>query len=365
MIVMNDFKKEYAHYKPEMDTAIQSVLESGWYILGNQGKTFEEIFADYIGTKYAIGVANGLEAMQISLIALGVGKGDEVITVSNSAVATALAITNAEATPIFVDVDEFYHMDMKKLEEAITPKTKAIIPVHLFGQCVDMKALTAIAKKHNLFIIEDACQSAGASIAGKKAGAWGTTGCFSFYPTKNLGGYGDGGAITTDSEEVYKKCLQLRNYGQTDRYRHDLKGLNSRLDELQAAILQVKLRHLDEMNVRRNRTAQIYLRELSDIQALVLPKLRANAYSNFHLFVMQAENRDELLQYLGEKGIKALIHYPIPIHKQTCYPEYHNVKLPRTEKLANTIISLPMHPFLEESEVLEVCNTIKAFYNQK
>jgi dTDP-4-amino-4,6-dideoxygalactose transaminase len=191
MIVMNDFKKEYAYYKTEMDVAIQSTLESGWYILGSQGKVFEEIFAEYIGTKYAIGVANGLEAMQISLMALGVGKGDEVITVSNSAVATALAITNAGATPVFVDVDDFYHIDLEELEEAITPKTKAIIPVHLFGQCVDMEALNAIAKKHNLFVIEDACQAAGASYAGKKTGSWGTVGCFSFYPTKNLGGYGE------------------------------------------------------------------------------------------------------------------------------------------------------------------------------
>lgn len=364
MIVMNDFKKEYAYYKPEMDKAMQEVLESGWYILGTQGKTFEEQFAKYIGTKYAIGVANGLEAMQISLMALGVGTGDEVITVSNSAVATALAITNAGATPVFVDVDEYYHIDLEELEKTITPKTKAIIPVHLFGQSVDMEALNAIAKKHNLFVIEDACQAAGAKLGDKKTGSMGTAGCFSFYPTKNLGGYGDGGAITTNDEELYKKCIQLRNYGQTDRYRHEIKGLNSRLDELQAAILQVKLRHLDEMNVRRNKTAQIYLKELAEIKELTLPKVRKNAYSNFHLFVMQAEKRDELLASLAEKGIKALIHYPIPIHKQPCYPEYNDVKLPRAEALAKTLISVPMHPFLEESEVLEVCSEIKEFYNQ-
>lgn len=362
MILMNDFKKEYTYFKKPVDLAIKKCLESGWYILGKEVKNFEKEFAKYIGTKYCIGVGNGLEALQISLMALGIGHGDEVITVSNSAVATTLAITNIGAKPVFVDVDEFYHMDTDKIEEKITPKTKAIIPVHLFGQLCDIEKIKKIAKKHNLHVIEDACQAHGSSLKNKKAGSFGTFGCFSFYPTKNLGTYGDGGAIATNSLALYKKCLSIRNYGQTNRYEHDIIGLNSRLDEIQAAILNVKLKKLDILIKKRNLIAKIYLNNLSGISQITLPKIRKNVWHSFHLFVIQAEKRDELLEFLHSRGIQTIIHYPIPINKQKCYKQLNSVSLKHTEYLASKIISLPINPFLKKSEVIRVCILIKQFY---
>ena len=364
MIVMNDFKKEYNHIKTEVDQAIKRCLESGWYILGEEVAAFEKEFAHYTGVSYAIGVANGLEALQIGLMALGIGEGDEVITVSNSAVATSLAITNTGATPIFVDIDDYYHIDLNDVERKITNKTKAIIPVHLFGQIVDMDGLTALAQKYNLKIIEDACQAHGATYKGKHAGSFGDLAAFSFYPTKNLGAYGDGGAITTNSQELYEKCLMLRNYGQQNRYEHKYKGLNSRLDELQAAILRVKLTHSDEMITKRQDIAKQYIQLLSGIDGLELPKIRANGQHGFHLFVIKTDQRDALQNYLKENGIATIVHYPIPIHKQECYSEFNNLNLPKTETASGTILSLPMHPFLTEKEIQFICNTIKKFYEK-
>ncbi|MEN9328008.1 MAG: hypothetical protein RI947_816 [Candidatus Parcubacteria bacterium] len=362
MIVMNDFKKEYAFFKQNIDAAFLSVMESGWYILGPKVEEFEKVFAEYIGVPYCIGVANGLEAIQITLMALHIGKGDEVLTVSHSAVATTLAITNVGATPVFVDIDEYYHMDASTLESYITPRTKAIVPVHLYGQALDMDTINEVAKKHNLAVIEDACQAAGAEFHGKKTGSMGVFGCFSFYPTKNLGGYGDGGAITTSSPDLYQKCKMLRNYGQRNRYHHEIQGINSRLDELQAAILLAKLPRLDECNKKRNEFAQIYLKELAGVSQIVLPKLRDNSFHIFHLFVIEAEKRDELMKFLSAEGVQSLIHYPVPIHKQQCYSEYNNVTLKNTEEKVNTILSLPMHPFMEEGEVVKVCDAVKKFY---
>lgn len=359
---MNDFKREYSYFKKAVNLAIKKCLSSGWYILGTEVKNFEKEFARYIGTKYCIGVGNGLKALQISLMALGIGRGNEVITVSNSAVATALAITNIGAKPVFVDVDEFYHIDTVKIEEKITSKTKAIIPVHLFGQPVDIKELQFLAKKYNLHIIEDACQAHGASYKSKRAGSFGTFGCFSFYPTKNLGAYGDGGAITTNSQELYEKCLALRNYGQTNRYEHDIIGLNSRLDEVQAAILRVKLRKLDSMIKKRNAIAGIYLKNLSNIKQIALPKKRKDATHAYHLFVIQAEKRNNLMEFLRNNNVQTLIHYPIPIHKQKCYQGYNNILLQKTEKFSTNILSLPIHPFMKKEEVLIVTNLIKKFY---
>lgn len=362
---MNDFKKEYASNKRQVVKAVKNCLESGWYILGTEVENFEKEFADYIGTKYCIGVGNGLEALQISLMALGIGKGDEVLTVSNSAVATTLAITNTGATPIFVDVDEFYHIDITKTEEKITSNTKAIIPVHLFGQPVAIEELLSLAKKYNLHVIEDACQAHGASYKSKLAGSFGTFGCFSFYPTKNLGAYGDGGAITTDSQELYNKCLALRNYGQTNRYEHDIVGLNSRLDEIQAAILRVKLKKLDKLIKKRNAIARIYLKNLSNIKQIILPKKRKDVLHTYHLFVVQVEKRDALLEFLRSNNVQALIHYPIPIHKQKCYQQFNSLSLGQTENLAKKIISLPVHPFMKKRDVIIVCNLIKKFYGQQ
>lgn len=359
---MNDFQKEYRFFKPQLDKTIDRCLKSGWYILGREVSEFEQNFAKYTNTKHAIGVANGLEALQIALMALGIGEGDEVITVSNSAVATALAISNVGAKPVFVDVDEYYHMDYKLVEKAITKKTKAIIPVHLFGQIVDIEKIVRIAKKNNLKIIEDACQAHGASFRSKKAGSFGDVNCFSFYPTKNLGAYGDGGVITTNSKEIYEKCLRLRNYGQSNRYEHTEKGLNSRLDELQAAILNLKLKKLDLLTKKRQQIAEVYFKHLRDIKEIKVPKQRKNSNHVFHLFVIEAESRVSLQEYLKDNGISSLIHYPIPIHKQKAYSEFNSIILDRTEMLAKTILSLPIHPFMTNQEAKKVCMVIKSFY---
>ncbi len=360
---MNDFKKEYASIKPEIDAALQTMLESGWYILGKEVEQFEEAFAKYQEVKYCVGVANGLDALMISLMALGVGRGDEVLTVSNTAVATVLAITNAGATPVFVDVNENYLMDVTKVEEKITLKTKAIVPVHLFGQMVDMEKLTEIAKKHNLVIVEDACQAHGAKQNAKRSGSIGQAGAFSFYPTKNLGGFGDGGAIVTNDPKIYETCKMLRNYGQRNRYYHEIKGINSRLDEMQAAILSVKLKHLEEYVSKRNEIAGWYNEALQGISQITLPKAQGTNYHAYHLYVIKAENRDGLLKHLIDNGVGSLIHYPVPVHQQECYKEFNTISLPNTEEFSKTIVSLPIHPFLTKEEVQEVATIIRSFYN--
>ena len=359
---MNDFKKEYASIRPEIDQAIKRVLKSGWYILGKEVESFEQNFAKYIGVKYCIGVANGLDALQISLVALGIDKGDEVITVSNTAVATVLAITNAGAAPVFVDVDEYYLMDVTKIEEKITAKTRAILPVHLFGQVANMQEIVKLAKKYKLKIVEDACQAHGAKQNGKMAGSFGDTGCFSFYPTKNLGAYGDGGAIVTNSKNLYEKAKKIRNYGQKNRYYHQVKGINSRLDEIQAAILNVKLNYLDTFVEKRNRAAEIYYTHLKDIHQINVPKIANNNIHAFHLFVIETEQRNGLMNYLIKHGVQSLIHYPIPVHKQECYPEFNNQKLIRTEKTAKRILSLPINPTLEKKEIIRVCEFIRKYF---
>ena len=361
---MNDFKKEYHFHKKAIDKAISRVLESGWYILGKEVERFEKEFAKYIGSKYCIGVANGLEALQIALLALGIGKGDEVITVSNSAVATALAITNTGAKVVFVDIDEYYHLDPVKLRLVITEKTKAIIPVHLFGQIVNIGEILKIAKEKNFEVIEDACQAHGAKFKQKKAGSFGILAGHSFYPTKNLGAYGDGGAITTNSKKLYEKCKMLRNYGQKTRYVHEVKGINSRLDEIHAAILRAKMPTLDKLIEKRKEIAKIYFKELKNIKQIKLPIIRQNSLHSFHLFVVQVENRNELMSFLKSNGIESQIHYPIPIHKQKCYSEYNSITLTNTEKAAGKILSLPINPFLVQKDIIFICNTVKKFYNQ-
>src|SRR3989344_1345327 len=362
MIYFNNFKKEYKTHKREINASISRVLESGWYILGKEVEEFERNFAKYIGTKFCVGVANGLEALQISLLAAGIKSGDEVITVSNSAVATTLAITIIGAVPVFVDVDDYYLIDVSKIEAKITSKTKAIIPVHLFGQMADMKKIKKIADKYKLKIIEDASQAHGATQNGKKAGSIGDLGCFSFYPTKNLGAFGDGGAITTNSKKYYELCKMLRNYGQENRYIHKVKGINSRLDKIQAAILNVKLKHLDEFIKTRNKIAKIYIKNLKDIDEINLPKTLNSNYHSYHLFVIEVQRREELISYLTKRGIQTLIHYPLPIHKQNCYKEFNKIKLPKTESFAKKILSLPLCPSLEDKEIIEVCNLIRKFY---
>ncbi len=360
---MNDFKKEYGFLKQQIDKAVLGVIGSEWYILGKEVEEFEKEFTKYVGTKYCVGVANGLEALQISLMALGIGQGDEVITVANTAVATVLAVTNIGATPVFVDVDEYYLMDVAQIEKKITSKTKAILPVHLFGQMADLGKIMGIAREHNLKVVEDACQAHGASQNGRKAGSNGDLGCFSFYPTKNLGAYGDGGAITTNSKTLYEKCKMLRNYGQKNRYEHDEKGLNSRLDEVQAAILKVKLPNLDGFINKRNQIAKLYIKNLKEVSQIKLPMIKHNNnVHSFHLFVIQAEERDSLANFLRENEVLTLVHYPIPIHKQKCYLELNKLKLIKTEFFSKNILSLPIHPFMEVKDVNKVSNLIKDYY---
>ncbi|MFA6570804.1 MAG: DegT/DnrJ/EryC1/StrS family aminotransferase [Bacteroidota bacterium] len=364
-IVMNDFAKEYTLSGRALRKIVDKVFSSGKYILGPNVSAFENEFAHYLGSKYCIGVGNGLEAIQIALMGLGIGDGDEVITVSNSDVATALAILYVGATPVFVDVDEYFHMDPDMLERAVTKRTKAILPVHLFGQVVDMDAVVHIAKKHKVFLIEDACQAHGAMYKGKKAGTFGVAGCFSFYPTKNLGAFGDAGAIVTDSVVLYNKYLMLRNRGASRRCVHPLKGLNSRLDEIQAAILRYKLLRLDTMNARRRHIAARYKSQLCEVSEVLMPIERGNAQHAYHQFVIRVPRREKLMKYLSVHGVDSLVHYPTPIHMQQSFLKFRHIRLPNTEKYTNEILSLPVHPFMTDTHVDDVSRLIKKFYQRK
>jgi len=360
MIQFVDFKREYLKIKDEIDKAINSTLESGRFILGEQVKSFEREFAIYSNSRYCIGTGNGMEALQLALMVLGIKKGDEVITVANTAAATALAIIFTGATPVFVDIKEdSYNIDPEKIKKAITEKTKAIIPVHLYGQAADMDPIIEIAEKHNLKVVEDACQAHGAEYKGKKVGSIGDIGCFSFYPTKNLGAYGDGGAIITNNKEIAEKLSMLRNYGQENRYIHKYKGLNSRLDEIQAAILRVKLKHLDKNIEKRRKNAKLY-NELLKNKAVITPLEDANNKHSYHLYVVRSKQRNKLQQKLKSKEIQTLIHYPVPLHLQKAFKDLYIKKdqLPTTEQYANQILSLPMYSELKEEEIELVCSLI-------
>ncbi len=364
-IVMNDFAKEYAPTHTALLRKLDKFFVTGNYILGPNTHAFEEEFAKYIGSKYCIGVGNGLEAIQIALMGLGVGKGDEVITVSNSDVATALAIVYVGATPVFVDVDSYFHMDSDGVERAITKRTKAILPVHLFGQAVDMSRISHIAQKHNLMVIEDACQAHGAMYQGKKVGSLGIAGCFSFYPTKNLGAAGDAGAIATNNTALYKQCLMLRNRGASRRCVHPMRGLNSRLDELQAVVLRHKLPHLDSMNNHRRSIAARYISSLRGVPGVVTPVERDNGRHIYHQFVVRVKLREKLMKHLHARGIDTLVHYPTPIHMQGSFTEYRKAHLPNTERYMKEILSLPIHPFITDTEVNMVIRHIRSFYRAK
>ena len=362
MIPISDTKSQYLSIKKEIDAAIQQVLDSSWFILGENVAAFEKEFADYLGAKHAIGVSSGTEAIHLALRACGIQSGDEVITVPNTAVPTVCGITSAGAKPVFVDIDpENYNMDPGQIEDKMTPRTKAILPVHLYGQAADMEPILKIAKKRKLKVIEDACQAHGAEYKGKKAGTLGDAGCFSFYPSKNLGAYGDGGMVVTNDEGIAEKVHMLRNYGQKDRYHHYLKGFNSRLDEIQAAILRVKLRHLDAWNRKRKELAKLYNSLLRD--AVKTPTEKSYAGHIYHLYVIRTGKRDELQKFLKEKEIGTNIHYPIPIHLQEAYQdlEYKRGDFPTAEDCALNILSLPLFPELSEEQVNSVAKAIKAF----
>ncbi|MFA5102775.1 MAG: DegT/DnrJ/EryC1/StrS family aminotransferase [Candidatus Thermoplasmatota archaeon] len=353
-----DLQRQYAQIKSEIDGAIQRVVDRQFFILGEELASFETEFASYLGTEYVVGVGSGTDALMLALRALGIGTGDEVITQPNSFIATTLAITEIGATPVFVDIDsDTYQIDVRQIESKITKKTKAILPVHIYGAPCEIDTLMGIAKKHHLFVVEDACQAHGATYHGKKVGTFGDVSAFSFYPGKNLGAYGDGGALCTDNPEIYAKLLKLRNYGQSRKYFHDEIGINTRLDEIQAAVLRVKLKYLDEWNDKRNLIAQEYRDKLTNVHT---QQLIEGAKSNHHIFIVQVSKRDGLLDLLKQHGIHALIHYPIPIHLQKCYThlDYMTGKFPVTELLSAEALSLPIFPELLADEIAYVIKTL-------
>ncbi len=356
-----DLHKQYNTIKPEIDEAVQKVLDNQFFILGKEVEAFEKEFAQYLGVKYVVGVGSGTDGLILALWALGIGKGDEVITPVNSFIATTIAIIQVGATPVFVDMDkDTYQLDVKQVEEKITKKTKAILPVHLYGASCDMQSLLKIAKKYKVQVVEDACQAHGAMVGNKKVGTLGSLGVFSFYPGKNLGAYGDGGAISTNDEKLYKKLLQLRNYGQSKKYYHDEFGINSRLDEIQAAVLRIKLMHLDHWNKERNMHATQYKSLLKNIKKQEIIK---NTFSNYHVFVIEVSQREKFQKFLLENGILTLIHYPVPIHLQKVYKHlgYKKGDFPVAEKAADRIVSLPMYSELTKEQIEYVAEKINKF----
>jgi dTDP-4-amino-4,6-dideoxygalactose transaminase len=355
-----DLYSDYIELRAEIDHAISRVLESGWFILGNEVTQFEQAFSDYVGVKYAIGVNSGSDALFLALKALGIGSMDEVITTSLTMVSTSDAIVRCGATPVFVDIaPDTYCVDVNKLEEKITERTKAILPVHLYGHPADLDPIMQLAERYELFVVEDTCQAHGALYKGKIVGGFGDMGCFSFYPTKNLGSYGDGGIVVTNDSDLAKNVEMLRNYGQSQRYHHDIIGINSRLDELQAAILRVKLTRLDEWNKMRRELAKYYA-ELLEQTDIKLPVEKGYAKHVYHQFVVQLSQRDELQRYLKTNSVQTQIHYPIPVHMQKAYEDVgDSANLPATETACAEILSLPLYPTLTFDEVSRVGGLIR------
>ncbi len=361
-----DLHSPYQELKEEMDVAYRRVMESGWYILGEETERFEQEFARYCGVKHCIGLGNGLEALHLILRAYEIGDEDEVIVPANTYIATWLAITYAGARPVPVEPDPFtYNMDPAGIETAITSRTRAIMPVHLYGQPADMDSILGIARLHNLIVIEDAAQAHGALYKTRKAGALGDVAGWSFYPGKNLGAMGDAGAVTTDDDSLADRVRVLRNYGSRVKYHNEVKGFNSRLDPLQAAFLRVKLTRLDEWNSRRKTLAGRYLEALADVPDLILPYVPKWADPSWHLFVIRHPERDALQKHLTENGIGTLIHYPIPPHLSDAYREmgYREGDFPITEAIHRTVLSLPMGPHLGADQLDRVVEAIRSFRN--
>jgi dTDP-4-amino-4,6-dideoxygalactose transaminase len=360
-IPLVDLKAQYVAIKPEIDEAINRVLESTQFIMGEEVTSFEKEFAAFCDSKYAVGVASGTAALHLALLACGIGPNDEVITVPNTFIATTEAISYVGAKIKFVDVDaETYTIDVSQVEKSVTDKTKAILPVHLYGHPADMGPIMQIAKAHNLKVIEDAAQAHGAQYKGRSVGAIGDVGCFSFFPAKNLGAYGDAGMVVTNNAEIAERVSLLRNHGRAEKYGHLMEGYNYRLDALQAAILHVKLKHLEEWTEARRRNAKLYNALLTGLQ-LELPKEAEWAKHVYHLYVVRCENRTKLQEALKNKGIATGIHYPIPLHLQ---PAYANLELtkgvfPVTEECAETVLSLPMYPELTGEQIETITETIK------
>ena len=357
------FKPMERELDKELRTAFDRVYENSWYIDGNEDKAFERSFAKFCESKYCVGVGNGLDALMLSLKALGIGIGDEVIVPANTYIATALAVTYVGATPVFVEPDiRTFNIDPAGIEKTITDKTKAIMPVHLYGQPCDMDSIMEIANKHNLYVVEDCAQAHGAKYKGKVVGSFGDAAGFSFYPGKNLGALGDAGAVVTANIEIADRVRALGNYGSDYKYHHIYKGSNSRLDELQAAFLSAKLAHLDRMNAERRRIAGIYMSEIHN-ENVILPTVPDYAKPVWHIFGIRSYRRDEIERYLNENGIGTNKHYPIPIHMQECYRDlgYKRGDFPVAEEISVTELSLPMYYGMTDEEVRYVVSVINLF----
>ncbi len=358
----NVLDRQFQMYQKEYEQAALRVLRSGWYVLGNEVEQFEKEFARFTGRKYCVGLNSGLDALIMSVRALGIGSGDEVIVQANTYIATVLGITENGATPVFVEPDEYFNIDANKIEQAITDKTKAIMVTHLYGQASEMTRIVNIATKHHLQVIEDCAQSHGACFAGKMTGTFGISGCFSFYPTKNLGAFGDAGAVVTDDETFAEKLRMMRNYGSKIKYYNEIAGINSRLDEMQAALLRVKLSHLQALNDERKMLAQRYNEGIKN-PIVWLPKVREDAESIYHQYVVKCMSRDFLQESLEQSGIQTQIHYPIPPHLAQCYHFLGHKKgdYPITESYADEVLSLPIYTGMTLEEQDYVIEKINAY----
>lgn len=361
-IMPNRLDRGFYLYQEEFEKKALDVLRSGWYVLGNEVKTFEQEFANYVGSKYCVGLASGLDALWIAFRILGIGAGDEVIVQGNTYIASVMGITMNGATPVFVEPDEYFNMDASKIESLITEKTKAILVVHLYGQASNMGPIMEIAKKYNLRVVEDCAQSHGAKFNGQMTGTFGDIGCFSFYPSKNLGAFGDAGAIVTNDAKIADDVRVYRNYGSEKRYYNRVVGTNSRLDEMQAGLLRVRLSHMDELEAEKRQICERYLSELKN-NRIELPRIREGATHIWHQFVIRCEERDELIKYLDENNIGTIIHYPIPPHLSEAY-QYLGLKegdLPITESCAKEVLSIPLYNGMTEEELEYIINKINQF----
>jgi dTDP-4-amino-4,6-dideoxygalactose transaminase len=364
-IPMADLRREYARIRPEIHGAIERVLKRGWFVLGDEGRAFEAEWANYCGAQHAVGVGNGTDAIHLALRAAGVGPGDEVVLPALTAAFSAFAVSMVGATPVFADVDpQRYTLDPAAFEAAITPHTAAVIPVHLYGCPADMKAIVEIARRHHLLVLEDGAQAHGARYEGRRVGGLGDVAAFSFYPSKNLGAYGDGGAIVTEDAQLADKARMLRHGGQHKTYEHELIGTNSRLDEMQAAILRAKLAHLDSWNERRRSLAARYDQGLRSLQDLSLPVIPADVEHVFHLYVVRTLARDALRDYLAGARVGTAVHYPKPVHLQPAYASlgYKEGSCPNAEAAAAEILSLPVFPQLTVHELEQVVRLVRIFF---
>ena len=361
-IMPNRMDRGFYQYQEEFEQKALEVLRSGWYVLGKEVSSFEEEFAAYTGAKYCVGLASGLDALWMAFRILGIGAGDEVIVQGNTYIASVMGITMNGATPVFVEPDDYYQIDTAKIEEKITDKTKAVLVVHLYGQATNMKPVVELCQKYNLRLVEDCAQSHGACFEGQMTGTFGDIGCFSFYPSKNLGAFGDGGAIVTNDEQIAKDMKVYRNYGSEKRYYNKVVGTNSRLDEIQAGLLRVRLSHMDEMTKEKQQIAKRYREELNNPK-FVLPPLMDGATHVYHQFVIRSKERDTLIDYLNEKEIGTIIHYPIPPHLAEAYAYlgFKEGDFPMTERLAKEVVSIPMYNGMTEEEQTYVIDALNAF----